>query len=346
MRLIVIVLALLMNIIFVDSAGAVELPYTYENLTNDVTELSKLENVEVFSIGQSEYGRELYAVKIGKGELNTVIVGTAHAREWMNSVLTIEMAKAYADAYNNYGYIGWYNVRELLDWCSITFIPMQNPDGVALQQQGLAAFTPEQQEEIKKLGNSMYYKKWKANARGVDLNRQQNINWYSDRTNVPYPSYQNHKGWAPEQAMETTALLKHIREVKPKALISYHSAGQIVDWKEFNRDINRDYNLAKKVSDATGYSFASGSAIPVAGCLSPWFRYEIGGMALTIETGRFNGENEVRYSDWGDIWEKNKTVGLVVANEVYINWWNSWEKQAKIDELEQRVSDYQLTLPN
>jgi hypothetical protein len=340
MKLKVIVLALLINIIFVVSAGAVELPYTYEDLTNDITELSKHENVKVFSIGQSEYGRELYAVKIGKGDLNTVIVGTAHAREWMNSALTIEMAKTYADTYNNYGYLGGYYVRDLLDWCSITFIPMQNPDGVALQQQGLTAFTAEQQEEIKKIGYSGKYKQWQANAKGVDLNRQQNINWDVGRMSESYPSYQNYKGWVPEQALETIALLKHIRAVKPQALISYHSSGQVVDWQECNQDINRDYNLAKRVSDATGYSMGSGSANPIPGGLSPWFRDELGGMALTIETGRYNGENEVRYDDWGDIWEKNQTVGLVVANEVYTNWWSSPEKQAKIDELEQRVRDY------
>jgi hypothetical protein len=55
-------------------------------------------------------------------------------------------------------------------------------------------------------------------------------------------------------------------------------------------------------------------------------------MALTIEMGRYNGENEVRYDDWPDIWEANKTVGLVVANEVYVNWQSSSEKQAIIDE--------------
>ena len=217
---------------------------------------------------------------------------------------------------------------------------MQNPDGVALQQQGLTAFTAAQQEEIKKIGYSKKYKQWQANAKGVDLNRQQNINWDVGRKYELYPGYQNHKGWAPEQAMETRALLKHIREVKPQALISYHSSGQVVDWEGSNQDINRDYNLAKRVSEATGYSMGSGSADPTPGGLSPWFRNELGGMALTIETGRYNGENEVRYDDWGGIWEKNKIVGLVVANEVYTNWWSGSERQAKIAELEQRVRDY------
>jgi len=217
---------------------------------------------------------------------------------------------------------------------------MQNPDGVALQQQGLSAFTPEQQEEIKKIGYSGKYKQWKANAKGVDLNRQQNINWDVGRMNEIYPCYQNHKGWAPEQAAETRVLLKHIREVNPQALISYHSSGQVVDWEGCNQDLDRDYNLAKRVSDVTGYRMASGSANPIPGSLSPWFRYELGGMALTIETGRGNGENEVRYNDWGDIWEKNKTVGLIVANEVYINWSNNQRKLALIEELTQKVSDY------
>lgn len=340
MRLKTILLTLLINLILVASVSATELPYTYEQLTNDISTLSEIENVETFSIGQSEYGREIYAVKIGKGEPSAVIIGTAHAREWINSALISDMIKQYAQAYNNYEYIDSYYVREVLDGCSIVFIPMQNPDGVALQQQGLSAFTPEQQVEIRSLGYGNKYKQWKANAKGVDLNRQQNINWDKVRMNELYPSYHNHKGYAPEQASEARAVINYIRETQPKALVSFHSSGQVIDWTGCNADWNRDRNLAKKVGAVTGYRVLYDDATPPAGGLSPWFRVETGGMALTIETGRFSGENEVRYNDYPAIWRQNYLVGLITANEVYQNWLNSSDKEQKVEELTKSMESY------
>ncbi|NLZ93831.1 MAG: hypothetical protein GX922_07455 [Firmicutes bacterium] len=341
MKFKILLSVLLINLVLVSSVSAAELPYTYEQLSSDIIAVSQLANVETFSIGQSEYGREIYAIKIGKGELSTIIIGTAHAREWINSALIMDMAKLYADVYNNYGYEGNYYVRDVLDKCSIVFIPMQNPDGAALQEQGLSAFTPEQQEEIKKIGCDHKFKQWKANAKGVDLNHQYNAGWEQVRNNQPYPSYHNHKGYAPEQASEVKATVEYIRS-KPdsiKALISYHSSGNVIYWTSLNPDIDRDARFAQKIRNATGYFLINNDWIPNAG-LSPWFRKEIGGMALTIETGTFNGENEVRYSDWPKIWNQNKMVGLITASEVYQNWFNSEERQIKIDELSGNINQY------
>lgn len=317
------------------------MPYTYECLTKDMEEISRLENTEVFTIGKSEYGRELYAVKIGKGELNTIIIGTAHAREWINSLLVIEMVKLYTHAYNNYEFIENYNVRDVLDKCSIVFIPMQNPDGVTLQQQGLAAFTPRQQEEITQLGFNHKFKQWKANARGVDLNCQYNSGWEGFRRNEPFPCYQNHKGYMPEQAAEAKAIVEYIRKnsSNAKALISYHSSGQVIYWTSNNADIDRDKRLTKKVSDATRYMIINGDWTPGPGLCS-WFRKETKGMALTIETGRYANGNEVDHSDWPMIWKQNKTVGLITATEVYNNWFNSNERQIRTEELTRSINQY------
>lgn len=296
-----IFLITLLTGMFVVPVSAAELSYTYECLTQDVIELSLLENTEVFSLGQSGYGREIYAVKLVKGELSAVIVGTSYAREWINSALIGDMIKHYVNAYNNYDYVGNYYVRDMLDKCSIVFIPMQNPDGVVLQQQGLGAFTPEQQAEIQSIGDSHKYKQWKANAKGVDLNRQQSINWDKVRMNEPHPSYHNHKGYCPEQAAEAKAVIDYIFETQPQALISYHSSGKVIDWTGCNADNQRDLALTKKVAAATGYRILYDDAMPPAGGLSPWFRTITGGMALTMETGRYNGENEVPNSEYPSI---------------------------------------------
>ncbi|MGI5880710.1 MAG: M14 family zinc carboxypeptidase [Syntrophomonadaceae bacterium] len=344
-RILLLLSLLLINPVFATEVRAAELPYTYEQLCSDITAISQVENVDIFSIGQSEYGREIYAIKIGKGELSAIIIGAAHAREWINSALIMEMAKLYANAYNNNDYAGKYYVTGVLDSCSLVFVPMQNPDGVTLQQYGLSAFTPEQQVEISQLGYSNKYKQWKANARGIDLNRQQNINWEKGRLDEPYPCYQHHKGYAPEQAAETKAIVGYIRNNQLQALISYHSTGPGIDWTGLNADYKRDLVFTNKVAAATGYRKIVDN-MPVAGGLSPWFRNETGGMALTIETGRFNGENEARYSDWPAIWAQNKTVGLITANEVFNNWLNSNEKIAKENDLRSNIDGYKQNITN
>ena len=67
---------LLINLVLVSSVSAAELPYTYEQLSSDII-VATLANVETFH-RQSEYGREIYAIKIGKGELSTIIIDIAH----------------------------------------------------------------------------------------------------------------------------------------------------------------------------------------------------------------------------------------------------------------------------
>ena len=126
--------------------------------------------------------------------------------------------------------------------------------------------------------------------------------------------------------------------------MSFHSSGQVIDWTGCNFDWDRDLKLAKKVGSATGYRVLYDDANPPAGGLSPWFRVETGGMALTIETGRFNGENEVRYNDYPTIWKQNNLVGLITANEVYANWLNSPERDNKQSQLEQSLGSYKYKI--
>ncbi|MEJ9159391.1 M14 family zinc carboxypeptidase [Paenibacillus graminis] len=42
------------------------------------------------SLGQTAYGRQLWAVKLGRGESVLFLNGSHHAREWMTSALLIK----------------------------------------------------------------------------------------------------------------------------------------------------------------------------------------------------------------------------------------------------------------
>lgn len=53
------------------------------------------------------------------------------------------------------------------------FVPMVNPDGVTLQQEELKAFPISLHASLLEMNEgSKNFKRWKANAKGIDLNRQ------------------------------------------------------------------------------------------------------------------------------------------------------------------------------
>ena len=116
--------------------------YTYTQMGKDIAALKKAypDLVQVKVIGTSEYGRKIYAVGLGKGSANVFINGSHHAREWLTTTLNMYMIEKYAAAYKGNQKISGYNAKSLLNSSTIWFVPMVNPDGVTLQQQGLKAF--------------------------------------------------------------------------------------------------------------------------------------------------------------------------------------------------------------
>ncbi|WP_051541417.1 M14 family zinc carboxypeptidase [Caldalkalibacillus mannanilyticus] len=171
--------------------------YTYEMMTKDIERLAQQypDLIEVKSIGQTPYGREIWAVKLGNGTPNVFFNGSHHAREWLTTNLLMDMLDQYAQAYKNKQEISGYNVQSILDHGSIWFVPMVNPDGVTLQQSGLKAFPKEDHKKLIAMNNGgSNFARWKANAQGVDLNRQYPAGWDTIRNNVDKPHYMNHKG--------------------------------------------------------------------------------------------------------------------------------------------------------
>ena len=132
---------------------------------------------------------------------------------------------------------------------------MVNPDGVTLQQTGLSSFPKADHAKIIKMNDgSKNFKRWKANAKGIDLNRQYDARWkYLGGGNVP--KFKNYKGKSPESASETKAVLSFVNDIDPEIAISYHSSGQILFWKygQTGSRYTRDRTYVKKISQMTGY---------------------------------------------------------------------------------------------
>lgn len=296
--------------------------YTYEKFTEDLVELAHLyPNLITYkSLTITPNGKNLWAVKLGTGNTSILINGAHHAREWMTSTLLMNMIATYAEAYKNNKLVVEFDPA-ILDDVSIWFVPMVNPDGVALQQYGLDAFPSYLHPFLIKMNEgSLNFKRWKANLNGIDLNRQYPANWENLKGVSNKPSYQFYKGREPLEAGEVKALVAFTHEIKPEIAVSYHSTGNVLFWgfhqlglthtTEFTQDY---YNIAEKVSKLTRYKLEEPASHQQGGGYTDWFIQEFEKPALTVEIGALINENSLPLEAFPDIWERNKTIGLFLA---------------------------------
>lgn len=312
--------------------------YTYEMMNEQVEQLAAAypDLIKVKTIGSTAFNREIKAVKLGKGEASVLIDGSQHAREWMGTNLILYMLDRYAYAYEHNMKYDNYVVRELLDNCSIWFVPMVNPDGVTLQQKGLSAFPESFHAGLISMNAGGYsFKRWKANAEGIDINRQYPAMWTGIRNSPSYPLYKNYKGSEPAEAAEAQTMIHFTYESDPEIALSYHTSGEVLYWHfhTASENLTRDKAMADKISGMTGYSQIKPEVNPSGGGYTDWFIAEFGRPGFTAELGPYYEETELPLWTFNGIWEKNRNMGLYLASEGY----KLWHKRYPIETVEQKL---------
>ncbi|MEH7073405.1 M14 family zinc carboxypeptidase [Neobacillus drentensis] len=293
--------------------------YSYSKMAADIQKLKRAypNLVTVKVIGKSEYGRNIYAISLGKGPATIFINGSHHAREWMTTTLNMYMLNQYADAYMKNKKINGYDAKKVLVSTTIWFVPMVNPDGVTLQQSGLKAFPKNVHKSLIKMNNgSKNFKRWKANGKGIDLNRQYDAGW-NNLKGPEKPSYKNYKGKAPATAAEVKAILNFVKGIDPEVAVSYHSTGKILYWnyKQDSTRYKRDLAYAKKVRKMTGYSLIYNKKATGGGGFTDWFISVKKRPAFTPEISKSVYENSPPLSEFPKAWKENQAVSLFLATE-------------------------------
>ncbi len=294
--------------------------YTYNHMVQDIKALQRAypDLITYHSIGKSEYGRDIYAISIGKGKPTAFINGSHHGREWLTTNLNMYMVEQYAKAYYKKQKIQGYDTYNLLNKTTLWFVPMVNPDGVTLQQEGLKAFPKSVHASLIKMNEgSTNFKRWKANGKGVDLNRQYDAGWKTIRNNAKGPSYANFKGYSPASASEIKAILKFEAKIDPEIAVAYHSSGKILYWNylQTGADYGRDLALAQVISKMTGYSLYKPVGIPSGGGYTDWFIQAHKRPGFTPEISKWVNQTNPPLSEFPGAWRENQAVGLYVAQE-------------------------------
>ena len=293
-------------------------PYSYEVLKDDLARLKNTynEKIQIKTIGTTHFGQDIYAVKLGEGKKNILFIGAHHGREWLTSMLLMEMLHTYAEAYQNQSSIGAFQT-DVLNEVSIWVIPMLNPDGVSIQQNKINMFPSEHQNHLMFMNEGWdHYIRWKSNGMGVDLNRQYPAGWEKIQQKPNWPSYQFYKGRAPMEAEEVVAVMNFVEEIQPIVALSYHTAGREIFWRYKNGNhLIRDRLLAKKVAKLTGYKLAKPPKEAIGGGFTDWFITTYHRPAMTIEISYLVGDRHPPLTVFKEEWKRNKYVGMMIATE-------------------------------
>lgn len=190
-------------------------------------------------IGHSVDGNEINAYRFGEGGSILMLMAGIHGGWEAN---TVELAQQLITYFEQHP-------EDVLDGISLVIVPVANPDGYAFGRTARGRF----------------------NGDGVDLNRNWSCDWSSE---AYWRQERVNPGLAAFSEPETQALANFIFEMRPAALLSYHSSADGVFPGSCGGD-RGSLAMSARYAEAAGYSCCERfSAYPVSGTVADWANAE------------------------------------------------------------------------
>ncbi len=273
---------------------------------------------------------------------SVLIVGGIHAREDFSVMLCMKMIDYYCNYYIEAKNFDGFDVKNIIDKVTMYFVPVANPDGLNIVHNGLeSSANYNKLKDIKIWGEDHTY--WKANANGVDLNKNFDDGNWDIRTCVPgtdVPCSDRFKGYAPNSEPETLALVNFCNEHNLTLMCSYHCSGNCTFWADsgthdmFN---GIDEKIMDELSSKYIYRKTKISQDPkIYGCgFENWFRARMKRPGFCIELSPFVEGGKQHPDNMFDelVWQHAKTTGLFFAEktiEVHEEIYGNVEKYAAL----------------
>lgn len=251
-------------------------------------------------IGKSLFGRDIFAVKMGEGLPVGIAQYAIHGREY----ITTELAFIHYQKGVNKG--------------SVWLLPLVNPDGALLSQEGISSVTNEEEKgRLISLNGGLDFSLWKANGRGVDLNVNFPAQWGTGAKNEKRAGAENYIGELPFSEPETLALKHFTEEISPDYTVSYHTKGEEIYWYFYQSTHTclRDKTLGEVLARSTGYPLAD--AGNSAGGYKDWCIQRFHIPAFTIEVGEERFSHPLKGEEaLADIITKNQSALYDLSKEI------------------------------
>lgn len=293
--------------------------YTYTEMENDIFKLTQKypEYISSVPIGISYDARHIWEVIIGNPQAPHAIYiqASIHAREWMNTWMLMKQIEEILKSWDTPIAEG-VKIGDIFEQCAVYILPMVNPDGVTISEMGIEGIRNEVlRMNLYQMQGASNPTRWKANAVGVDLNRNFSVGW-GNTINVHTPASQCFNGIAPFTEPEVWAVVAAFQQRKFDVAISYHSMEGAIYWNigQQGELLEKSVELAALVNQITGYTLGKQSV--VHGLDYNWMIFDKNTPTVVIETGTV--ACPLPYSQWQELWLRNKDlITLLAMNYAY-----------------------------
>jgi len=299
--------------------------YTSDLCDRDVALLAKTYWSIVSSevIGKSNGDNNINLIKLGIGEKKILISASTHGRENITTTYIMRCVDEYAKAYLTTGVYNGIDVKSLLNKYTIYVVPMNNPDGVDIVN---GSFEPLLDSQF----NSYAKLTWKANGRGVDLNRNFPYFWnemtLAEKTFIS-PGKMSYPGPEAYSEPETQALMTLCYTNDFEFCMNLHTKGKLIFWRDDgNGEISGDEKLADLLKNQLGFEkkVSTSSVASYGGGFENWFRYEFHKPAVCLEmTSSGDGDipfNLVTRSNYKDSTAYDNISLTDIYNSIVLDW--------------------------
>lgn len=278
----------------------------FYSLKRDLAELRRegaakgIVDASVTSIGTSHEGRDIPAIKVGKGTRHKVLItGAHHSREWISIAIPYYVAEYLVRAYTDSPATDKERrIKKLLDTRAIWFVPMSNPDGHMHTLTRNRMWRPNRREIH--VPAFTLTRHWTSDGRlapapqpggetetvsvpagsyiGVDINRNYPTREWGRETALarglrtsrdPRHSRENSIWCGPGAGSEpeTAAMVDLIRREGFRASLSYHNFSQLILYPDAARDDTFVQDVGQGIAELVNetasppYTYQSGSAL-------------------------------------------------------------------------------------
>lgn len=272
--------------------------YDFKKLDRHVDQLTKIfPFTNKFTVGKSLLGHPLYILKVGKGK-KVQINAAFHANEWITSAVLMKFLHEYMIALINNETIRGIPALDMYTHTELHAVPMVNPDGVNTVLNG----PPDDwaSEVVSLNQGSADFSGWKANIRGVDLNKQFPAKWELEKKRKPQkPGPRDFPGFFPISEPESKAMAELARKENYDILLALHTQGKEIYWGYDGLEPPESEVLARDFARISGYK--SVRYIDNYTGYKDWFIQEFRKPGFTIELGL--GHNPLPIEQFDEIYD-------------------------------------------
>ncbi len=233
--------------------------------------------------GVSVRGQEIPALVFqtfdGGSCQRVMLAGAFHGTEWITSLIILRLCESLLLSCRSRQPLCGLSPLTVLREREIWFVPMVNPDGVSIAGG---------------MGGPPRF--WKANARGVDINRNFDAGW----SGVGTPGAAGYGGKRPESEPETRMLTSLCRRCGFRHVVALHTQGEEIYWRYGKRTPPQSRLMAEILASVSGYRVTDPSPDAAHGGFKDWFIDSFGRPGFTIELGR--GSNPLPLSGFESLY--------------------------------------------